>query len=40
MLSVLPLLLRHLGSNNYVCYTYAAIMIDPVLFIKMDHHLM
>lgn len=39
-LFVLPLLVRHLGSNNYVCYTYAAITIDRVLFIKKNNQLM
>lgn len=32
--SVLPLLVRHLGSSNYVCYTYAAITIERILFMK------
>lgn len=40
LFSVLPLLVRHLGSNNYVCYTYAAITIDRVLFIKKNNQLM
>lgn len=32
--SVLPLLVHHLGSSNYVCYTYAAITIERILFMK------
>ncbi|KAG8908300.1 importin-alpha export receptor [Tulasnella sp. 403] len=32
--SVLPLLIRHLASANYVCYTYAAITIERILFMK------
>ncbi|KAH9931314.1 armadillo-type protein [Fomitopsis serialis] len=40
LLSVLPLLLRHLGSDNYVCYTYAAISVERILFIKQGTQLM
>ncbi|RDB24273.1 Importin alpha re-exporter [Hypsizygus marmoreus] len=40
LLSVLPLLARHLRSDNYVTYTYAAITIDRVLFIKQGNMLM
>ncbi|KAF8063522.1 CAS/CSE protein [Lyophyllum atratum] len=40
LLSVLPLLARHLRSDNYVAYTYAAITIDRVLFIKQGNRLM
>ncbi|KAF9463182.1 CAS/CSE protein [Collybia nuda] len=40
LLSVLPLLVRHLGSENYVTYTYAAITIDRVLFIKQANQLL
>ncbi|KAJ7504560.1 CAS/CSE protein [Mycena galericulata] len=36
LLSVLPLLVRHLGSQNYVTYTYAAITIDRILSIRRD----
>ncbi|KIO33067.1 hypothetical protein M407DRAFT_65856 [Tulasnella calospora MUT 4182] len=32
--SVLPLLVHHLDSLNYVCYTYAAITIERILFMK------
>ncbi|GLB42771.1 putative importin alpha re-exporter [Lyophyllum shimeji] len=39
LLSVLPLLARHLRSENYVAYTYAAITIDRVLFIKHGNQL-
>ncbi|CDO76999.1 hypothetical protein BN946_scf184298.g26 [Trametes cinnabarina] len=34
LLSVLPSLVRHLSSENYVCYTYAAISIERILFIR------
>lgn len=34
LLSVLPLLVRHLESSNYVTCSYAAITIERVLFIK------
>ncbi|KAG8941852.1 importin-alpha export receptor [Tulasnella sp. 419] len=37
---VLPLLVRHLASSNYVCYTYAAITIERVLFIKVNNQMM
>ncbi|KAH7929305.1 Cse1-domain-containing protein [Leucogyrophana mollusca] len=40
LLSVLPLLVRHLGSDNYVTYTYAAITIDRILFIKKGTQLL
>jgi len=40
LLSVLPLLVRHLGSENYVTYTYAAITIDRILFIKQGMQLL
>ncbi|TDL23186.1 Cse1-domain-containing protein [Rickenella mellea] len=40
LLSVLPLLLRHLGSTNYVCYSYAAITIERILFIKQGQQLL
>lgn len=40
LLSVLPLLVRHLGSDNYVCYTYAAISIERILFIKQGAQLL
>ncbi|KAH7910550.1 CAS/CSE protein [Hygrophoropsis aurantiaca] len=40
LLSVLPLLVRHLGSDNYVTYTYAAITIDRILFIKKGAQLL
>lgn len=33
-LAILPNLLYHLASNNYVSYTYAAITIERILFIK------
>ncbi|KAF7294456.1 Importin N-terminal domain-containing protein [Mycena kentingensis (nom. inval.)] len=37
LLSVLPLLARHLNSQNYVTYTYAAITIDRILSIRKDN---
>lgn len=40
LLSVLPHLVRHLGSNNYVCYTYAAISIERILFIRQGTQLL
>jgi exportin-2 (importin alpha re-exporter) len=40
LLSVLPLLLRHLGSSNYVSCTYAAVTIERVLFIKQGNQLL
>ncbi|KAG6820300.1 hypothetical protein H0H93_002564 [Arthromyces matolae] len=39
LLSVLPLLVQHLNSTNYVTYTYAAITIDRILSIKQGNHL-
>ncbi|KAG8999003.1 importin-alpha export receptor [Tulasnella sp. JGI-2019a] len=38
--SVLPLLIRHLASSSYVCYTYAAITIERILFIKSGRVMM
>ena len=37
---MLPLLVHHLGSDNYVTYTYAAITIDRILFIKQGNQLL
>ncbi|TFY54539.1 hypothetical protein EVG20_g9663 [Dentipellis fragilis] len=37
LLSVIPLLARHLGSENTVVHTYAAIAIDRILFIRVDN---
>ena len=37
LLSVLPSLARHLNSDNYVCYTYAAISIERILFIRQGN---
>ncbi|KIM38838.1 hypothetical protein M413DRAFT_75629 [Hebeloma cylindrosporum] len=39
LLSVLPLLARHLRSENYVTYTYAAITIDRILSRKKGNQL-
>lgn len=40
LLSVLPLLSQRLESENYVTYTYAAITIDRILFIKQNNQLL
>ncbi|KZS89199.1 Cse1-domain-containing protein [Sistotremastrum niveocremeum HHB9708] len=40
LLAVLPLLVQHLGSPNYVSYSYAAITIERILFIKKDNRLL
>ncbi|KAF9242294.1 armadillo-type protein [Melanogaster broomeanus] len=40
LLAVLPLLIKHLNSENYVAYTYAAITIDRILFIKKGAQLL
>ncbi|KAF8650732.1 hypothetical protein AX16_005105 [Volvariella volvacea WC 439] len=40
LLSVLPLLVRHLNSTNYVTYTYAAITIDRILMNKQNGQLL
>jgi exportin-2 (importin alpha re-exporter) len=40
LLSVLPVLVGHLGSENYVTYTYAAITIERILFIKQQGRLL
>jgi len=36
-LAIFPLLVRHLGSNNFVTYTYAAIAVERALF-RTDEH--
>jgi exportin-2 (importin alpha re-exporter) len=36
LVSVLPLLVQHLTDSNYVVYSYAAITIERILFIKVD----
>lgn len=36
LVSVLPLLVRHLESTNYVVSSYAAITIERILFIKQN----
>jgi hypothetical protein len=36
LVSVLPLLVQHLNSENYVIYSYAAITIERILFIKVN----
>ncbi|KAG2159252.1 CAS/CSE protein [Suillus bovinus] len=40
LLSVLPLLVRHLNADHYVTYTYAAITIDRILYIKKGTQLL
>jgi exportin-2 (importin alpha re-exporter) len=40
LLSVLPLLHKHLGSPNVVCCTYAAVTIERILFIKQGGKLL
>ncbi|KIK96918.1 hypothetical protein PAXRUDRAFT_825478 [Paxillus rubicundulus Ve08.2h10] len=40
LLAVLPLLIKHLTSENYVAYTYAAITIDRILSIKRGAQLL
>ncbi|TFK71152.1 importin alpha re-exporter [Pluteus cervinus] len=40
LLSVLPILVTHLDSNNYVVYTYAAITIDRILSIRQGNQLL
>ncbi|EJD01973.1 Cse1-domain-containing protein [Fomitiporia mediterranea MF3/22] len=40
LISVLPYLLRHLESPNYVCYTYAATTIERILVIKRNSQLL
>lgn len=37
---MLPLLIKHLTSENYVAYTYAAITIDRILYIKKGTQLL
>lgn len=37
---MLPLLARHLNAEHYVTYTYAAITIDRILFIKKGTQLL
>ena len=36
LVSVLPLLVQHLTSDNYVVYSYAAITIERIIFIMID----
>lgn len=40
LVSVLPLLVQHLEASNYVVYSYAAITIERILFIKQDGKLL
>ncbi|PKI84694.1 importin-alpha export receptor [Malassezia vespertilionis] len=40
LLSVLPLLVHHLASTNYVTCTYAAVSIERILFIKHNGQFM
>ncbi|KAJ8663506.1 hypothetical protein O0I10_000748 [Lichtheimia ornata] len=36
LLTVFPLLVKHLESNNYVVYTYSAIAIERILFLRKE----
>ncbi|KAF8513582.1 CAS/CSE protein [Hysterangium stoloniferum] len=40
LVQVLPLLVAHLRSDNYVCYSYAAITIERILFIKQGSRML
>lgn len=40
LVSVLPVLVSHLESDNYVVYSYAAITIERILFVKQNGQLM
>ncbi|ORY33698.1 Cse1-domain-containing protein [Naematelia encephala] len=40
LVSVLPLLVQHLNSPNYVIYSYAAVTIERILFIKVERQSM
>ncbi|KZT24288.1 hypothetical protein NEOLEDRAFT_1179287 [Neolentinus lepideus HHB14362 ss-1] len=40
LLAVLPLLQQHLKSENTVCYTYAAIAIERILFVRRGTELL
>jgi exportin-2 (importin alpha re-exporter) len=40
LLDVMDPLIRHLRSENYVAYTYAAITVERILFIKQDSRLL
>lgn len=37
LISVLPLLMQHLKADNYVIYSFAAITIERILFIKQNN---
>ncbi|KAF8583471.1 Cse1-domain-containing protein [Ramaria rubella] len=37
---VIPLLVGHLRSDNYVCYSYAAITVERILFIKQGSRML
>ncbi|KAK6541749.1 importin-alpha export receptor [Orbilia ellipsospora] len=36
LIQIIPLLITHLGSSNYVTYTYSAITIERVLYLQVD----
>jgi exportin-2 (importin alpha re-exporter) len=40
LISVLPLLAPHLNSEVYVIYTYAAITVERILFMKRNNQLL
>ncbi|TFK45700.1 importin alpha re-exporter [Heliocybe sulcata] len=40
LLAVLPLLQQHLSSDNPVCYTYAAVAIERILFVRKGTQLL
>lgn len=40
LLQILPLLIVHLQSPNYVCYSYAAITVERILFMKQESKLL
>ncbi|RVD83340.1 uncharacterized protein DFL_007732 [Arthrobotrys flagrans] len=36
LIQIIPLLITHLGSSEYVVYTYAAITIERILYLQVD----
>lgn len=40
LLTVFPLLVKHLESENYVVHTYAAITIERILFLRQQKTMM
>lgn len=39
LITVFPLLVKHLNSGNYVVHTYAAIAIERILFMRKDNNM-